>query len=542
MKVRKLIALPFALLLTTVAAAQEQQHSMPGMQMPAQSKQKKSTQQQPTQAGPPGAPGMQTPQGALPTLEQQQQAMPRHEMGMENMEMRSPNTTPSRVIDLQEPENPDRKTGDNLPVPDLLENARRSEAKKLEEFEQLALKNNPTLKQSEAIAGQSSALARQAGLWPNPSVGYQGEQIRGGSFGGGEQGGFIQQNIVLGGKLRLRKNVFEQQHKADEFGVEEQKLNVLGAVRVQFYTALAAQKTVEVRAQLLHLAIDAVVTVHQLANVGQADAPDVLQTEVEAEQAKLNFGQAERQYIQAFNMLTVVAGQSNVPLTLLEGDLEHPPEIDVEHWAQTAIQESPSVKRAEQEAKGAEAALARDRHEAVPDLALRAGEQQNREIDPSSMRRFGAQSFATASIQIPLFNRNQGNVQASKLELERSQREIERIKLGLMQGAQPLLQQYATAKLQAERYRTQMIPRAQRAYELYLLKYRNMAAAYPEVIISQRTFFQLQESYVQTLGELWTTAVQLQNYLLADGLTAPRPSGSTTTQSNLPTGGAGGTE
>ena len=542
MKVRKLIALPFALLLTTVAAAQEQQHSMPGMQMPAQSKQKKSTQQQPTQAGPPEAPGMQTPQGALPTLEQQQQAMPRHEMGMENMEMRSPDTTPSRVIDLQEPENPDRKTGDNLPVPDLLENARRSEAKKLEEFEQLALKNNPTLKQSEAIAGQSSALARQAGLWPNPSVGYQGEQIRGGSFGGGEQGGFIQQNIVLGGKLRLRKNVFEQQHKADEFGIEEQKLNVLGAVRVQFYTALAAQKTVEVRAQLLHLAMDAVATVHQLANVGQADAPDVLQTEVEAEQAKLNFGQAERQYIQAFNMLTVVAGQSNVPLTLLEGDLEHPPEIDVQHWAQTAIQESPSVKRAEQEAKGAEAALARDRREAVPDLALRAGEQQNREIDPSSMRRFGAQSFATASIQIPLFNRNQGNVQASKLELERSQREIERIKLGLMQGAQPLLQQYATAKLQAERYRTQMIPRAQRAYELYLLKYRNMAAAYPEVIISQRTFFQLQESYVQTLGELWTTAVQLQNYLLADGLTAPRPSGSTTTQSNLPTGGAGGTE
>ena len=542
MKVRKLIALPFALLLTAVAAAQEQQHSMPGMQMPAQSKQKKSTQQQPTQAGPPEAPGMQTPQGALPTLEQQQQAMPRHEMGMENMEMRSPDTTPSRVIDLQEPENPDRKTGDNLPVPDLLENARRSEAKKLEEFEQLALKNNPTLKQSEAIAGQSSALARQAGLWPNPSVGYQGEQIRGGSFGGGEQGGFIQQNIVLGGKLRLRKNVFEQQHKADEFGIEEQKLNVLGAVRVQFYTALAAQKTVEVRAQLLHLAMDAVATVHQLANVGQADAPDVLQTEVEAEQAKLNFGQAERQYIQAFNMLTVVAGQSNVPLTLLEGDLEHPPEIDVEHWAQTAIQESPSVKRAEQEAKGAEAALARDRREAVPDLALRAGEQQNREIDPSSMRRFGAQSFATASIQIPLFNRNQGNVQASKLELERSQREIERIKLGLMQGAQPLLQQYATAKLQAERYRTQMIPRAQRAYELYLLKYRNMAAAYPEVIISQRTFFQLQESYVQTLGELWTTAVQLQNYLLADGLTAPRPSGSTGTQSNLPTGGSGGTE
>jgi cobalt-zinc-cadmium efflux system outer membrane protein len=530
-------ALLFALLLATVAAAQEHQHSMPGMQMPAQDE-----QQKPAQAGPPGAPGMQTPQGALLTIEQQQQAVPHHEMGMENMEMRSPETIPSHVVDLQEPENPDRKTGDYLPVPDLLEAARKSEPKQLDEFEQLALKNNPTLKQAQAIAGQSSALARQAGLWPNPSIGYQGEQIRGGSFGGGEQGGFFQQNIVLGGKLRLRRSVFEQQHKADEFGIEEQKLNVVGAVRVQFYTALAAQRMVEVRAQLLHLAVDAVATVHQLSNVGQADAPDILQTEVEAEQAKLSFAQAERQYIQAFNMLAAVAGQPSLSLTLLKGDIEHPPEIDVEHWAQSAVQDSPSVKRAEQEAKRIEAALARDRREAVPDLALRAGEQENREIDQSSIRRFGAQSFATASIQIPLFNRNQGNVQASKLELERSQQEIERIKLGLMQGAQPLLQQYATDKLQAERYRTQMLPRAQRAYELYLQKYRNMAAAYPEVIISQRTFFQLQESYAQVLGELWTTAIQLQNYLLADGLNAPRPSGGTSTQGNPPVGGSGGTE
>ena len=158
------------------------------------------------------------------------------------------------------------------------------------------------------------------------------------------------------------------------------------------------------------------------------------------------------------------------------------------------------------------------------------------------MRPVGAQGFATASIQIPVFNHNQGNVQASKYELERSQREIERVKLRLAQSAQPLLQQYATDKLQAERYRTQLIPRAQRAYELYLQKYRNMAAAYPEVIISQRTFFQLQENYAQTLGELWTSAVQLQNYLFADGLSAPRPSGSTSTQSNLATSGSGGTE
>src|SRR5438067_3032444 len=555
MKTKRTIALPFALLLATGTGAQEHQHQMPGMQMPAQQQQhpmlgtqipqqkepRKQNQQAP-QPGPSGAPGMQTPQGALPTIEQQQQANPQPEMKMEHMQMRSPETTPSHVSDLQEPENPEQKTGANLPVTDLLESARKSPTKKIDEFEQLALKSNPTLAQAQAIAGQSSGLARQAGLWPNPSIGYQGEEIRGGSFRGGEQGGFVQQNIVLGRKLGLRRNVFEQQHKADEIGIEEQKLDILGAVRVQFYEALAAQKTVEVRSQLLQLAMDAAATVHQLANVGQADAPDVLQTEVEAEQAKIDLARAQRKYIQAFSTLAAVSSQPGLTLTLLNGDLEHPPEIDIEHWVEAAVHQSPSVKRAEQEVRRAEAALARDKREAVPDLTLRAGVEQNREIDSSSMRPVGAQGFATASIQIPVFNHNQGNVQASKYELERSQREIERVKLRLAQSAQPLLQQYPTDKLQAERYRTQLIPRAQRAYELYLQKYRNMAAAYPEVIISQRTFFQLQENYAQTLGELWTSAVQLQNYLFADGLSAPRPSGSTSTQSNLATSGSGGTE
>ena len=541
MTTKQVIGISFALLLSLGARAQEHQHSMPGMQMPAQQKQQPA-QQQATQPGPMGAPGMQTPQGALPTIEQQQQYMRQDEMKTENMEMRTPATTPSQISGLQEPENPDKKTGENLAVEDLLSGAKKSAAKKLDEFEQLAIKRNPTLKQATAIAGQSLALARQAGLWPNPSVGYQGDQIRGGSYRGGEQGGFVQQSIVMGGKLSRRKQVFEQQQKADELVIEEQRLNVLGAVRLQFYKALAAQRTVEVRHRLLQIAMDAAATAHQLANVGQADAPDILQTEVEAEQAKLDFIRAQREYIQGFHTLATVSGLPDLAVTYLDGDLNHPPEIDLEHWADGAIAQSPGVKRVEQEVGRAEAVLARDKREAVPDLTLRAGIQQNREIDPESMRPVGAQGFASASIQIPIFNRNQGNVEAAKLELERSRHEVDRTKLALVRDAQPLLQRYASEKLEVERYQTQMIPRAQRAYELYLQKYRNMAAAYPEVIISQRTLFQLHESYTRALGDLWSSAIQLQNYLFADGLSAPRSSGSTSTQLNPPNAATGGNE
>jgi outer membrane protein, heavy metal efflux system len=84
-----------------------------------------------------------------------------------------------------------------------------------------------------------------------------------------------------------------------------------------------------------------------------------------------------------------------------------------------------------------------------------------------------------------------------------------------------------------------MIPRAARAYELYLAKYHQMGAAYPQVLISQRTLFQLQVGYTNALGNVWTAAIALQNYTLSSGLSAPLASGSASTTFNLPSSGNG---
>lgn len=198
-----------------------------------------------------------------------------------------PATHPSMT--LQEPENPEKHTGENLPAPDLLKDIAGRPTMALADFETLADANNPTLKQANALVRRSQEQALQAGLYPNPTAGYQGEQIRGGSYGGGEQGGFIQQTIVLGGKLGLRRDIYQQQTKSDQIGIEEQTSRVHNDVQHAFYDALSAEAAVKLRQRLLAVALDAVETVHQLANVGQADAPDILLTEVESEQAKVDY-------------------------------------------------------------------------------------------------------------------------------------------------------------------------------------------------------------------------------------------------------------
>jgi cobalt-zinc-cadmium efflux system outer membrane protein len=395
----------------------------------------------------------------------------------------------------------------------------------LGELERMALSNNPTLAQAAAEIRAATGRKLQSGLYPNPTVGYQGEQIRGGSQGGGEQGFFVSQDIVLGGKLGLNRRVLEQETKQAEAEAEEQRLRVFNGVRMFYYQALAAQEMVDLRHKLSKLAEDAVQTSHQLGNVGQADQPDVLQAEVEGEQAELAVVAAEQNQVRAWRALAATVGKPQMPLTHLAGSLEDLPEDSPDQWLQAILQESPAVKIAALGVVKAEALLARAKREPIPDLQLRGGLQQNRELDATTNRPIGLQGFTEVGVQIPIFNRNQGNVQASRAGVERAQREVQRVQLVLRERAATLLQNYVTSRSTVERYRNRMIPRARKAYELYLKSYGGMAAAYPQVLISQRTLFQLQTDYIAALENLWGNSIALKGFLLTDGLEAPSRAG-----------------
>ena len=394
----------------------------------------------------------------------------------------------------------------------------------LEELQQMALQNNPTFRQSAANIQAAEGRKKQSGLYPNPTVGYQGEQIRGGSFHGGEQGFFVQQEIVLGGKLGLNRKIFDQELQQAETEAAEQKVRVVTNVRMSYIQALAAQQSLELRQNLSKLADDAVETSHQLANVGQADAPDVLESEVEAEQAQLAVTTAEQSQRRVWKALAAVVGNPRLPLMKLEGRLEDTPPVNADDLVEKIVNESPAVRIAELGVKRAEAALARAKREPIPDLQLRGGIQQNGEL-LSNGRSVGLQGFADVGVRIPIFDRNQGNIAAAQADAERAKREVERVKLVLRERAASVVQNYTFSQAAVDRYKNQMIPRAQRAYEMYTKKYREMAAAYPQVLISQRTLMQLEVSYITAQESFATSSLSLQSYLLTDGLEAPSQPG-----------------
>jgi cobalt-zinc-cadmium efflux system outer membrane protein len=133
----------------------------------------------------------------------------------------------------------------------------------------------------------------------------------------------------------------------------------------------------------------------------------------------------------------------------------------------------------------------------------------------------GWEGIAEVAVQIPLFNRNQGNVAAARADIDRAGQEKKRIELALRERAASAVDQYANARLMAVEYRDEMLPRAKKAYSLMVERYGQMLASHPRVLEAQRKLYELQIDYIAALESVWTNGIALQGYLLTDGLEAP---------------------
>jgi outer membrane protein, heavy metal efflux system len=392
----------------------------------------------------------------------------------------------------------------------------------LEELEQMALKGNPTISQAKAEVRAATGRKLQSGLWPNPVVGYSGEEIRGGASGGGQQGFFVEQRLILGGKLAQNRQVVEQEIRQAQSEADEQQLRVLNNVRISYYRALAAQDMLEMRRQLAQIAAALAQYKRQLLNVGQQNESEVLQSEIEADEADLAAIAAEHTLRRTMTGLAAVVGNPAVEHAAVGGSIEeNVPHLEQEKLLDSLLKESPAVRIAEVGVARAEAALARSRREAVPDLIFRGGLQQNLERNDTRRRLIGLQGFAEVGLELKLFNRNQGNTQAAEANLERARQEVSRVGLVLREQAASLIESYTTAQVIAERYRSRLLPRAQKAYELVYQRYGLMQASYPQVLMAQRKLYELESDYVNALDRLWTSSVTLQGFMLTDGLEAP---------------------
>lgn len=384
----------------------------------------------------------------------------------------------------------------------------------LGDLEQMALKGNPTLAQAAAKVEAAGGRALQAGLYPNPTVGYESDEI-GAEGTAGQQGVFIEQVIVTGGKLRLSREKFQQEVIQEEWQALAQQYRVLNSVRMRFYHVLALQQLVEVQEGLLKVAQDAVTTTEELLNTGAANKVDVLQARVEARQQRVAMENARIRYKAAWQELAALVGQPCLPVTSLDGKLDQDvPVLDAEQTWCRLMEVSPELRIAQTEITRNQIAVRREEVEPIPNLRLRGSTQYN--FDTKRQ-----QAGIEIGLRLPMFDRNQGNILTAQAELNNAQADVVRVELSLRQRLAKTFARYQTNRTTVEEYRQHILPETKEAYLLYVDSFQKRRAAWPQVLVAQRSYFQANVEYLEALVDLRRAEVALLGLLLVDGLEEP---------------------
>ena len=385
----------------------------------------------------------------------------------------------------------------------------------LEILEQMALSNNPTLIQAMAQVDAASGAAYQAGLYPNPVVGYASDQIGIAGTAGELQGAFVSQEFVTAGKLQLSRAKWSQAACIAETNLSAQYDRVLNDVRIHFYKTLAAQQHVKLQKQLVANAKDNVQTHKEMLNIGQTNMAGLLQSEVALSQNQLNLQTAKNNLERAWRNLMAMVGTPEITRSTLSGSLEPTDEIlDWDSAFQHLLQNSPELIAAGEKICHDEITVERERVQPIPNILVDVDFGHNFETDNSV-------AGVTAGIALPIFDNNSGTIDQAQADLNRSRADVKRLELTLSMQLAEKYRDYETAWQHLQAYQSDMLPKAKQVHEMLHASYIKRRAAWADVLMAQRRYLELQQQYVDALLAYRETDIVIRGMLLTGGLTEP---------------------
>jgi cobalt-zinc-cadmium efflux system outer membrane protein len=386
----------------------------------------------------------------------------------------------------------------------------------LADLEQMALRGNPTLAQAAAAVDASRGKALQAGLYPNPTIGYIGDQVGAAGTPGELQGGFVQQTIVTAGKLRLSRAKYNQEAYEAELLALAQQYRVLNGVRMRYYELLALQRMIELNRTMVETAEESLRTTREMFNTGQANRADVLLAEVQANDARIGLLTVQNRYPALWQHLSALLGSPDLLPAPLAGHLDADgPPLDWESSLHRLLEESPELQGAQAHVVHDQITLRREKVEPVPNIQLQGAVGHNFETGNT------VAAALQLGIKLPVWDRNQGTVQQAQADLARSQADVTRVELSLRQRLADAFNRYRTALETSHIYRDLNVPKVTEAYEVQLDMYKKRRAPWPEVVALRRNMLEVQARYTQSLLELREAEVAICGLLLVDGLTVP---------------------
>jgi cobalt-zinc-cadmium efflux system outer membrane protein len=392
----------------------------------------------------------------------------------------------------------------------------------VDDYVRLALQRNPRLARATFAIDAAKGRYIQAGLYPNIELSENWEDIGDRTGPGGIWTNRLTQTFVTGRKLSLSQRVVAAEVDQSSLTLMAERYAVIGGVRTQFYEVLALQRRLEILHRLLGLAEESVKYGQSLLENKQIARLDLVQLEVERERYRAEAEAVERELPSVQRRLAAAVGDPRLAIGKISGPYETLPSYDQERTIELVLAAHPEVRHAQVGVERAQAALRRARVEPIPNLTAFAGYEKQNENRSNDFQ-------MGLSAPIPVWNRNQGNIRAAQADLGVAVHEVGRVENVLLDRVAVAFRAYAAARQRAERYRADIIPRAEETYDLSLKAFKGGQFEYLRVIQSQRAVAEARLEYNKSLGDAWKAAAEISGLLLEESwpgpvvLPAPRP-------------------
>lgn len=373
-----------------------------------------------------------------------------------------------------------------------------------------ALLNNPELAAFGWQLRTADARILQASLFPNPALGIEAENIGGSGMYSGlsvaEYTVMISQPILTGGEIDKRTRVAKLERHLAGWDYEAKRLELFTHVAQRFVDVLAAQRKLGVAQQTYDLAQQVYQTVASQVQAGAVSPIEQTRATAQRALSRVDLQRAEHALEAARTALAEVLGLPMPSFAKVTGELSPPlppPSLDV---LTGFLPQNPALARWDTILDKRQAEVELAEAEGLPDLTPGVGVRRFQGTNDTAV-------IVSLSVPLPLFDRNQGNVQAAEAEVNRAQRQRQAASLRLYSRLGQRYQQLLAAQQAATGLAQQALPAARSAYAAVRTAYQRGERGFLDVLIAQRTLFEIQTRHVDALAEYHRTVAAIERLI-----------------------------
>jgi cobalt-zinc-cadmium efflux system outer membrane protein len=117
------------------------------------------------------------------------------------------------------------------------------------------------------------------------------------------------------------------------------------------------------------------------------------------------------------------------------------------------------------------------------------------------------------TMSVPLWDRNQGGIQAAEAGIGKAEAEVRRVQVELAGRAAEALGRYRTALALIERYQRDILPKSRESIELTQRLYEQGQIDFLRLLQAQKTLNDVNLGYIDAQAARWDAAADLGNLL-----------------------------